>query len=101
MLGITVRIERSSTLALPPTSGPNEHHIAICKAVGADTYLSGPGGREYMDPARFEAAGIAVAWQDYTWREYAQRFPKHGFLPNLAVIDAIFNLGPASRDLIA
>lgn len=101
ILGITVRIESSSKLGLPATQGPNEHHIAICKAVGADTYLSGPGGREYMDLTMFDAAGIAVQWQDYRAREYPQRYPKLGFLPNLAVVDAIFNLGPSARELIA
>jgi hypothetical protein len=100
-LGCLRPMRLSSELGLPPSAGPNEHHIAICRAVGADTYLSGPGGREYMDLDKFAAAGIAVQWQSYAGRDYAQLFPQHGFIPNLAVIDALFNLGPEARALIA
>ena len=100
VLGITVPIRLSSELGLPKTNGPNEHHIAICRAVGADTYLSGPGGREYMDLALFEQAKIAVQFQSYTMKPYPQQFPQHGFIPNLAVVDALFNVGADARELI-
>jgi hypothetical protein len=101
ILEIRAPMKLSSQLGLSPGEGPNQHHIAICKALGADTYLSGPGGKEYMDLAMFEQAGVKVAWQAYTMREYPQLFPKFGFLPNLAVIDAIFNVGRDTRALIA
>ncbi|MCW5800885.1 MAG: WbqC family protein [Deltaproteobacteria bacterium] len=100
-LQITTAIRIASELGLPPSEGPNAHHIAICRAVGAETYLSGPGGKEYMDVTEFERAGIAIRWQDYRGREYAQLFPRHGFIPNLAVVDALFNLGPEARSLLA
>jgi hypothetical protein len=99
LLGIDVPMQLSSELGVGAVAG--ERHIEICKAVGADTYVSGVGGRQYMDLAMFEAAGIAVRFQDYAAREYPQLFPKHGFIPNLAVVDALFNVGPAARDLIA
>jgi hypothetical protein len=73
----------------------------VCKLVGADTYLSGAGGKLYMDLARFEAEGLEVIFQQYTAREYPQLYPQHGFIPDLAVVDAIFNLGSDARALIS
>lgn len=80
---------------------PTARHIEICRALGADTYLSGAGGRNYMNLALFEAAGVTVEFQIYEAREYPQLFPKLGFLPNLSVVDALFNLGSDARRLIA
>jgi hypothetical protein len=98
-LGITTSIRMSSELGVGGDA--NERLVEICRAVAADTYISGPGGRAYMDLALFGRAGVAVTFQDYAPREYAQLFPKHGFLPNLAVVDALLNLGPDARALIA
>lgn len=98
-LGITTPMRLSSELGV--TGEKSERHINICRAVGADTYLSGPGGRLYMDMDLFERAGIAVQFQDYRAREYSQLFPQHGYLADLACVDAVFNCGPEARALIA
>lgn len=74
--------------------------INICKAVGADSYLSGPGGRRYMDLAAFEAAGLTVLWQDFTPPVYDQMFPAVGFVPNLSIVDTLFCCGPATRQFL-
>jgi hypothetical protein len=67
--------------------------VAICRAVGADTYLAGPDGVTYMDPRQFEAAGIAVLVQAYAHPSYGQR---HGaFVPNLSGLDLLLNTGEA------
>lgn len=100
VLEIDIPITLSSSLGVTSQSA-SEHHIEICRAVGADTYLSGAGGRAYMDLAVFEAAGIRVEFQDYAAREYPQRFPQHGFIANLSVVDALFNLGTEAKALIA
>lgn len=99
-LGISVPVKLSSTLGI--TGQKSERHINICRAVGADTYLSGPGGRLYMDMAEFEQSGVRVLFQEYRSKEYQQLHPKHGFIPDLAVIDPLFNVGPdGTRALIA
>jgi hypothetical protein len=99
-LGITTPMKLSSEIK--PTGEKSQRHINICKLVGADTYYSGPGGKLYMDMAEFEAAGVKVEFQEgYQSREYTQLFPQHGFAPDLAVVDALFNLGPEARALIA
>ncbi len=61
------------------------------EAVGADIYLSGAGGHGYLDLTPFEERGIPVIYQEYEHPVYQQRFP--GFEPNLASIDALFNVG--------
>lgn len=75
--------------------------IDTCRAVGADTYLSGVGGKNYMDLALFEAAGIDVIWQDFTPPTYGQCFPDLGFIPNLSILDVLFCCGPESRQFLA
>ncbi|MBA3499632.1 MAG: WbqC family protein [Myxococcota bacterium] len=98
ILGITTPLRLASELA--PTGAKSEYHISVCKLVGADTYLSGAGGKLYMDMALFEATNVGVTFQTYAAREYPQLYPQHGFIPDLAVVDAIFNVGPEARALI-
>jgi hypothetical protein len=74
--------------------------ISLCKAVGADTYLSGPGGRGYMDLEAFERAGIRVMWQEFVHPEYTQVFPEAGFQSHLSVVDALFSCGKATREFL-
>jgi len=99
LLGIGVQTTRSSALAVPGES--TERLVNICKAAGADVYLSGAGGRQYMDLELFERAGIEVRFQEFHPPSYPQLFPQHGFIPSLSVIDALFNCGPGARALIA
>jgi hypothetical protein len=99
LLGIDVPMRLSSELGV--TGDKSVKHINICRALSADTYLSGPGGRLYMEMPLFEEAGISVVFQEYSAREYPQQHPKHGFIANLAVVDALFNCGPTeARKLI-
>lgn len=74
--------------------------VNACKAVGADTYVSGTGGRRYMDESLFFSGGIKLEYQEYTPTPYPQRFGE-GFVPDLSVVDLLFNLGPDSRKLVA
>jgi hypothetical protein len=74
--------------------------VDICRAVGADAYLSGPGGVNYMEPRLFEEAGIRVLWQDFACPTYEQQFLNRGFVPNLSVIDAVLNCGRDAVHLV-
>ena len=67
--------------------------LEICRAVGADTYLSGIGGLNYLDLEAFDHAGVAVLFQQYEHAEYPQRFPKVGFTPRLSALDLFMNIG--------
>jgi len=65
--------------------------VDLCKALGADCYLAGAGGREYMNLEEFNAAGIAVEFQNFVSPEYAQVY--RPFIAGLSAIDLLFNCG--------
>jgi len=71
--------------------------IALCKAVGATEYLSGPTARDYIaDDGEFRAAGINLRWMEYSYPDYPQ-VAAHRETP-LSIVDLLFNTGDtASR----
>jgi len=95
-LGITTRMVRSSDLDY--TGKASDALISICQAVGADAYLSGPGGRNYLNQDAFPAAGIDLLFHDFQPPVYSQ--PYGEFVPYMSVIDLLLNVGPDSLDLI-
>ena len=72
--------------------------LNLCRAAGADSYLSGAMGRDYLDEPAFTTANISIQYQDYTHPRYAQCQP--GFAPYMGILDLLFNHGPASRDIL-
>ncbi|AUX23709.1 hypothetical protein SOCEGT47_042390 [Sorangium cellulosum] len=75
--------------------------VNLCQILGADTYLAGGGGsRSYIDAEMFEAAGLRVAWQTFEHPVYPQLRPPEAFLPQLAVVDLLFNCGSASASVL-
>ncbi|OGZ64158.1 MAG: hypothetical protein A3A98_04225 [Candidatus Staskawiczbacteria bacterium RIFCSPLOWO2_01_FULL_40_39] len=77
-----------------------ERLVNICKSLGADTYLAGPGGKDYMDLELFKKEGIKVIFQEFKHPEYSQQFMEQGFLPGMSIIDLLFNHGPKSINII-
>ena len=77
---------------------PNDRLIDICKALGADTYLAGEGGANYMDLERFKKNRINVVIQEFEHPVYAQQFDE--FQSHLSIVDLLFNCGPESMDVI-
>jgi hypothetical protein len=65
--------------------------LSQCKAVGADVYLSGIGGRAYLDVPLLESSGIKVVFQDFHHPTYNQLYGD--FVPNLSVVDYLFCYG--------
>ncbi|RCV64111.1 WbqC-like protein family protein [Methanophagales archaeon] len=86
---INVEILFSSELGF--TSKSTERLVEIVETLGGDVYLSGPKGRDYLDGSLFEKKGINVEFQDFKHPFYRQRYK--GFIPNMAAIDALFNVG--------
>ena len=72
-------------------SDASEDIAKICERLNADTYLSGSGGRTYLNLEPFLKRGIKVEFQDYKHPIYQQHLP--GFLPYMASIDALFCTG--------
>lgn len=70
-----------------------ERLLDLLQKAGADAYVSGPAAKEYIDPARFERAGIKLAWKDYGgYPEYPQFHPP--FVHGVTVLDLLFQVGP-------
>ena len=78
---------------------PTDRLVDICKALNADTYLSGRDGTRYMDLERFKQAGISVIVQDFRHPVYPQ--VSKGFQSHLSVVDLLFNCGPKALEIIA
>lgn len=83
-----------STLS-PFSSDPTGRLVEICRHVGADTYLSGSGGHDYLDLTQFQKAGITLEFQEFLHPSYEQWYhQKHKtFISHLAAADALFNIG--------
>ena len=98
-LGINKPVLRSSTLGI--TAHKTGRIVELCRRTGATHYLSGSGGsRGYLDLLQLKAASVDVIWQSFQHPVYPQRYPHLGFVPNLGVIDLLFNCGPRSRDIL-
>ena len=74
--------------------------LDLCVAVEAEQYLSGLGGQDYLVKSDFERGGIEVKFQQFSLPEYKQCFPKAGFIPDLSILDLLFNEGVGSKDII-
>jgi len=81
-------IDRDEMAALEPSA----RLLTLCRAAGATCYLSGPAARDYLDQNLFRAAGIEVAWMDYSeYPEYPQLWGP--FEPRVSIIDLLLNTG--------
>lgn len=72
--------------------------LNLCRAVGANVYLSGPLGRNYLCEKRFQETDIKVLYCDYQHPTYKQIHPN--FEPYMAAIDLLFNCGPDCFDIL-
>ena len=96
-LGIKIKIIRESELNVEDTS--TQRLVNVCKAIGADTYVAGRGSQNYMDEKLFEKNNLKVEYQNYAPIQYSQHL-SDCFVPDLSIIDMLFNVGPDSLKLI-
>lgn len=67
--------------------------IDLLQKMGADMYISGPKGKNYMDKKKFEEAGIRITHKDYSgYPEYRQFYPP--FAHGVSILDLLFHVGP-------
>ena len=90
-LGVTTPTVLASSLGVQSKS--SQRILDLCRAVGAERYLSGPSGLGYLDLESFERAGIEVLVQNYQHRPYPQQFRLPEFIPRLSAVDMVFSLG--------
>jgi hypothetical protein len=96
-LGIDTEIKLQSVDS-ETRSGKKSLAVDLCKEFNCDTYLSGAGARSYNDSERFEQAGIKLRYQDFFHPVYKQAHG--GFIPNMSILDLIFNHGPNSLQIL-
>lgn len=94
-----VHLVRSSELKVS-FSDPLDHLVKLTKYVGGSEYLTGTGegSRRYLDEPAFSTEGIQVFSQSFKHPEYPQLWGE--FIPNLSVIDLIFNCGSAAKEIL-
>lgn len=97
MLGIKAQILRSSEIN--GVGSKADLLASLCQQIGASTYISPPGSREYLDESNaFEKVGVPVQYFEFKHPEYPQLFGE--FLPYMSIIDMLFNCGNRSLSLI-
>lgn len=97
ILGIETPLFVASGMGVFPEN-PDERLIAIARHFGADAYLAGSGGHDYMDLEKYRKASVDVIFQEYQHPVYNQLYGD--FEPFLSVIDLIFNHGKESLNII-
>jgi hypothetical protein len=69
--------------------------LTLCRELGADTYLTGPSARAYLDETQFAAAGVKLEYADYT--SYPAYPQLHGpFDHQVSIVDLLANVGIGS-----
>ena len=77
---------------------PTQRLIDLCRGAGAEVYLAGADGRNYMNIERFSRAGIEVIFQEYGHPSYPQLFG--AFESHLSALDLALNCGPSGLETI-
>ena len=96
-LDIKTEIVLESELNVTGTA--SEKLLNICKKMGATKYLSGSGGKNYLNEKFFAQNKIKVEYQKYNPIIYTQKNVK-SYVSNLSILDLLFNIGPDSKKLI-
>ncbi len=95
-LGIEVEIVKSSVLGVQAQG--TDLIVEMCQAVGADVYVSGQSGREYLDEVAVAASGIKLIYQCFDHPQYRQLGPS--FIPQMSVLDLLFNEGEKAGEYV-
>ena len=66
--------------------------LSLAKISGANSYLSGTGCRDFIEPNSFKKYNIDFYFQDFKQFPYSQKGVDN-FIPGLSIIDVLMNLG--------
>lgn len=93
-LGTTTPIELSSAIAIDPGLKAQDRVLALCRAVGATTYVNASGGTELYAAPAFRRRGIDLKFIRPGPLEYGQFGDP--FVPWLSIIDVMMFNPPAA-----
>lgn len=92
-LELRTEIRISSEIAIDHTLKSEDKVLALCDAVGADTYINPAGGSELYSKATFQQHGINLNFispNEFIYRQWG-----HDFIPWLSIVDVLmFNAVP-------
>jgi hypothetical protein len=75
--------------------------LNLCCEVRASKYVSGIGGKDYLDSNMFKKMGILIDYQPPILpNQYPQLHQKIGFKNNLSILDIILNCGESWKSYI-
>ena len=99
-LGLDVKLYLSSEIYSEGTVDTEERIISILKNLSVDLYITGrgAGSLRYINEERFQDENIGIEWQQYNSPVYDQLWGP--FIPDLSIIDLLFNCGYESRSLL-
>lgn len=72
--------------------------IQILQAVGGTHYITGPLAKDYIEPEKFDEAGITLEYMEYNYPEYPQLYPP--FDTYVSILDLLFMTGPEAASYI-
>lgn len=97
-LGIDgTRFFRSSEIDIQHED-PTERLVLNLSHLGVTTYISGPSAQAYLNPERFQDAGITLEYMTYNYPAYEQLTGP--FDPAVSIIDLLFTQGERAADYI-
>lgn len=98
-MGICTPIVRSSQMKAEGSA--SDLVLNLCLEVGATHYLSGTGGKDYLDEDEFRRAGVEIVYRPAMLpTAYPQLSPKAGFINHLSALDLMLNCGDAWRSYL-
>ena len=97
IFGINTKFVKASE-SLKLEGEKSELVLDMCIKMNADEFIFGGEGKNYAEVEDFESSGIKPIFQEYEHPVYSQI---HGeLIPNMSVIDLLFNCGPKSLDVL-
>lgn len=96
-LELTAEVRIASDLTA--TGNSTEYIVSFCQELGADTYLSGVHGRDYLELELFEQANVELEFQEYTPPSYTG-FNGAVAEPNLTMLDMMFWTGDEAKEWV-
>jgi hypothetical protein len=90
---IRTKVIKQSDLRYNRALKRGELVVALARAAGADCYLSGSGGRAYLNEGAFRD-DLSLQYNEFVHPSYPQKGVGE-FVPGLASLDVLFNVGIA------
>ena len=96
VLNISTQTFRSSDFLVEGTK--SNRILNLCEKMRATHYLTGNLAHDYLSGVNFSEKGVELEYQEYDHPNYSQQYL--GFVPNMSLIDLLFNAGDKSLDVL-